>query len=167
MCTDQSSVHIDCSVHAVFVHSGTISATPKLRVHQISGVVVPTRNAAWRALCGQFVPMFQIPAYLGFCRRVVLAFRVCTVTSISSTFTSYRQHVAKVGVGKSVRHTSSVSTRSRGWHSHEDYCAQGSLRNLFSRVTGPLYKEFYRRMVFVSLLYTGHPSVRHPSRSNT
>ena len=60
MCTDQSSVHIDCSVLAVFVHSGTISATPKLRVHQISGVVVPTRIAAWRALCGQFVPMFQI-----------------------------------------------------------------------------------------------------------
>ena len=128
VCTDQSSVHVDCSVLAVFVHSDTISATPKLRVHQISGVVVPTRNAAWRALCGQFVPMFQIPACIEFRRRVVLVFRLCTVTSISSTLTSYRRHVAKVGVGKSVRRTSSVSTRSRGWHSHEDYCAQGSLR---------------------------------------
>ena len=83
------------------------------------------------------------------------------------TFTSYRQHVAKVGVGKSVRHTSSVYTRSRGWHSHEVYCAEGSLRNLFSRVTGLAYKEFNRRMVFVSLLFTGHPSVRHPARSNS
>ena len=94
-------------------------------------------------------------------------FRLCTVTSISSTFTSYRQHVAKVGVGKSVRHTSSVYTRSRGWHSHEVYCAEGSLRNLFSRVTSLAYKEFNRRMVFVSLLFTGHPSVRHPARSNS
>ena len=72
----------------------------------------------------------------------------------------------RVSVGKSVRHTSSVYTRSRGWHSHEVYCAEGSLRNLFSRVTSLAYKEFNRRMVFVSLLFTGHPSVRHPARSN-
>ena len=38
------------------------------------------------------------PSVIEFSRRMVLVFRLCTVTSISSTFTSYRQHVAKVGV---------------------------------------------------------------------
>ena len=75
-----------------------ISATVKLRVHQITEVDVPARVVAWRALCDQLVPTFQIPAYNEFSRRVVLVFRLCTVTSISSTLTSYRQHVAKVGV---------------------------------------------------------------------
>ena len=125
------------------------------------------RRPLRRRPCKRCVPTFEFPECIEFRRRVVLVFRLCTVTSISSTFTSYRQHVAKVGVGKSVRHTSSVYTRSRGWHSHEVYCAEGSLRNLFSRVVNLVYKEFNRWMVFVSLLYTGHAPVRHPSRLNT
>ena len=56
------------------------------------------------------------------------------------------------------------STDLGGWLSHEDYSVGSTLRNLYSRVINLVYNEFNRRMVFVSLLYTGHPPVRHPSR---
>ena len=101
VCTDQSSFHIEFDRLLCFFFWYTvapISATVKLRVHQITEVDVPARVVAWRALCDQLVPTFQIPAYTEFSRRVVLVLRLCTVTSISSTLTSYRQHVAKVGV---------------------------------------------------------------------
>ena len=96
----------DCCAESVFHGVKFTQHRPRL-VKRIQHSTC-ANNTAWklafwlgllcRRPCKQFVPTGQNPAQIKISRRVVLVLRLCAVASISSTFTSYRQHVAKVGV---------------------------------------------------------------------
>ena len=110
---------VDCCAESVFHGVKFTQHRPRLvkRIqHSICANNTAWKLAFWRVLlcrrpCKQFVPTGQNPAQIKISRRVVLVLRLCAVASISSTFTSYREHVAK------------------GWRSSADYCLVRCARN--------------------------------------